>query len=256
MDGMLKNFSKLLSVHRPIHQFNRSLVILKRRHEVSLQKKGSKQKPVLKGRHFIYDVEEYTDVKKKEKMNVILTEHIEGIGHKGELVSVRPTFAYEHLLLPKLAIYASPENLESMKNNLHKIDNSDKPSSIYVLQTVKYLKKMVVSVSMNKDEPWTIEPWHVRVSLRKMNVQVLNEDSIELPKEPISGPDLTLEGKSFVVYITINKKERVPVQCNVHHWSTKLADRLPSTKFYKQTPIAIFPEQAELLKSMRENIDK
>lgn len=73
-----------------------------------------------------------------------------------------------------------------------------------VFKTVKYLKKMIVSVSMNKDEPWTIEPWHIRVSLRKMNVHVLNEDSIELPKEPISGPDLTLEGKSFVVYITVS----------------------------------------------------
>lgn len=72
------------------------------------------------------------------------------------------------------------------------------------LQTVKYFKKMVVSVSMNKDEPWTIEPWHIRVSLRKMNVNVLSDDSIELPEQPISGPDLTLEGKSFVVYITVS----------------------------------------------------
>lgn len=63
---------------------------------------------------------------------------------------------------------------------------------------------MVVSVSMNKDEPWTIEPWHIRVSLRKMKVHVLNDDSIELPEKPISGPDLTIEGKSFVVYITVS----------------------------------------------------
>jgi len=63
---------------------------------------------------------------------------------------------------------------------------------------------MVISVSMNKDEPWTIEPWHIRVSLRKMNVHVLSDESIELPKHPISGPDLTLEGKSFVVYITVS----------------------------------------------------
>lgn len=68
---------------------------------------------------------------------------------------------------------------------------------------MNYLKKMVVSVSMNKDEPWTIEPWHIRVSLRKMNVHVLSDNAIELPKQPISGPDLTLEGKSFVVYITV-----------------------------------------------------
>lgn len=63
---------------------------------------------------------------------------------------------------------------------------------------------MIVSVSMNKDEPWTIEPWHVRVSFRKMNVHILSDDSIELPEQPISGPDLTFEGKSFVVYVTVS----------------------------------------------------
>lgn len=69
---------------------------------------------------------------------------------------------------------------------------------------MKYLKRIVVGVSMNKNEPWTIEPWNIRVSLRKMNIHVLSDDSIELPKEPISGPDLTLEGKSFIVYITVS----------------------------------------------------
>jgi len=53
-------------------------VILKRRHPVQLQKKNSKQKPILKGRHFIYDVVEYPELKKREKINVILTQNVEG----------------------------------------------------------------------------------------------------------------------------------------------------------------------------------
>ncbi|XP_060864818.1 large ribosomal subunit protein bL9m [Metopolophium dirhodum] len=255
MDGILRNFSKLLSVQSPIHQFNRTLIILKRRHPVQLQKKNSKHKPILKGRHFVYDIVENPERMKREKIDVILTQYVEGLGHQGELVSVRPTYAYDQLLLPKFAIYASPDNLERMKNNLYQTKDEEKPSSIHALQTAKYLKKMVVSVSMNKDEPWTIEPWHIRVSLRKMNVHVLSDDSIELPEHPISGPDFTLEGKSFVVYITINKKEKVPVECNLHHWSTKLADRLPRTKFFTRTPISILPEQTELLMSMRGNIN-
>lgn len=138
---------------------------------------------------------------------------------------------------------------------------------------MKFLQNVVVGVSMNKDEPWTIEPWNIRVSLRKMNVHVLSDDSIELPEQPISGPDLTLEGKSFIVHITvslciniiyliyffhlislfrqINKKEKVPVECNLHHWSTKLIDRLPRKKFYRRKNTCIFPEQTELLMSMR-----
>jgi len=46
------------------------------------------------------------------------------------------------------------------------------------------------------------------------------------------------------------------VECNLHHWSTKLADRLPRTKFFTRTPVPILPEQAELLMSMRENSNK
>lgn len=57
-----------------------------------------------------------------------------GIGNKGELVSVRPAYAYCNLILPKLAVYASPENLEKMKNELYEDKNEDKPSSITALQ--------------------------------------------------------------------------------------------------------------------------
>nr|BAH71425.1 ACYPI000891 [Acyrthosiphon pisum] len=255
MDGILRNFSKLLSVQSPIHQFNRTLIILKRRHPVQLQKKNSKHKPILKGRHFVYDIVENPERMKKEKIDVILTQYVEGLGHQGELVSVRPTYAYDQLILPKLAIYASPDNLEHMKNNLYQTKDEEKPSSIHALQTAKYLKKMVVSVSMNKDEPWTIEPWHIRVSLRKKNVPVLSDDSIELQEHPISGPDFTLEGKFFVGYISINKKEKVPGESNFYHWGIKLGDGLPRTKFFFRTPISLFPGQSELLMSMGGNIN-
>lgn len=57
-----------------------------------------------------------------------------GVGQQGEQVSVKPTYAYENLILPKLAVYASPENLESMKNNLYQPKDTEKPSSIYALQ--------------------------------------------------------------------------------------------------------------------------
>jgi len=65
-----------------------------------------------------------------------------GLGHQGEQVSVRPTYAYENLLLPKLAVYASPENLEYMKNNLYQPKDTEKPSSINALQVIKKYFKL------------------------------------------------------------------------------------------------------------------
>lgn len=62
-----------------------------------------------------------------------------GLGHQGELVSVRPTYAYDKLLLPKLAVYASPDNLELMKNSLYKSKDGNQPSSIHALQVLLIL---------------------------------------------------------------------------------------------------------------------
>jgi large subunit ribosomal protein L9 len=60
-----------------------------------------------------------------------------GIGHEGEKVSVRPAYAYEHLILPKLAVYASPEMVESMKNDNTQKINKETPSSITALQVLQ-----------------------------------------------------------------------------------------------------------------------
>jgi len=59
------------------------------------------------------------------------------------LVAVRPTYAYDKLLLPKLAIYASPDNLERMKNNLYQTKEEDKPSSIHALQVLLILSYFI-----------------------------------------------------------------------------------------------------------------
>lgn len=60
---------------------------------------------------------------------------------------------------------------------------------------------------MNKDVPWTLEPWHVKASFRKAGFHVA-EDAIQIPSKPITGPDMSLEDKEFYVTVTvcINKK--------------------------------------------------
>lgn len=57
---------------------------------------------------------------------------------------------------------------------------------------------------------------------------------------------------NYFYFWQINNKERVPVECILHHWSTKIANRLPRTNFFLKDPVSIFPEQAELLKSLRQ----
>lgn len=60
----------------------------------------------------------------------------------------------------------------------------------------------MLGVVMNKDVPWTLEPWHIRAALRKVGYHAV-EEAIQIPEKPISGPDLSLEGKEFYVTITV-----------------------------------------------------
>lgn len=63
---------------------------------------------------------------------------------------------------------------------------------------------MIIYLSMNKDNSWVIEPWHVRVAFRKAGV-IVPEEALTLPPEPITGPDLALQGKEFAVKVKVRE---------------------------------------------------
>lgn len=66
------------------------------------------------------------------------------------------------------------------------------------------LSEMVIYLHMNKDSPWVLEPWHVRVAFRKASVMV-PEEAITLPPHTIAGPDPALQGKEFAVMVKVRK---------------------------------------------------
>lgn len=65
------------------------------------------------------------------------------------------------------------------------------------------LSRLYLSVIMNKDNPWTLQPWHVKVSFRKCGY-IVPEEAIELPPIPIKGPDMNIEHKDFYVIVTVS----------------------------------------------------
>lgn len=68
---------------------------------------------------------------------------------------------------------------------------------------MKCLSLLVLQITMSKQEPWTLEPWHVRASFRKAGF-VVPEDTIKMPPVEIKGPDLALQEKEFYVTITVS----------------------------------------------------
>lgn len=96
--------------------------ILKRRNPPRLHRKGEGAKP-LKQKNYIYDVVKNKVAEKLPDMEVILTTHVTGLGNIGDKVFVKPQYAYNELLLPGLAVYANPENIEKYKEYENKVDD-------------------------------------------------------------------------------------------------------------------------------------
>lgn len=141
-------------------------------------------------------------------------------------MALKRSEAYNKLLLPGLAVYKTEENVErygSLKDDRNK---KVQHSSHHAQRTVNVLESRILAVIMNKDKSWVLEPWHIRASLRKAGMHAA-EGTIELPKEPITGPDLLKEGKEFIVTVTVNNMEKAKVRCRIHHWSTDPSNKLP-----------------------------
>ncbi|XP_015116147.1 39S ribosomal protein L9, mitochondrial [Diachasma alloeum] len=242
-----KSLCQLLQVNHGVSvQQTRNTFVLKRKTPPPLYRKGSKP-PNMRARHFIYDLVEDTDLRQRPPLNLILTTYVEGLGHSGKRITMPPAKAYTRLLLPGLAVYDTPEN--SQKYAVKGEDQKSEHSSPFVARTISFIKHMVLSIKMSNDTPWTLEPWHVRSAFRFAGVH-MNEDCITMPNHVISGPNHDIENREFYVVITLNKQEKTPVRCRIHHRSNNVNDQkaIPSNyNFWKEMAEPIFPEDKAVL---------
>ena len=148
-------------------------------------------------------------------MKLILLRNVDDYGQKGQVVDVFFHDAYKHLLLPKFAVYHSEENVETYKDIIIPQDVNVYSSESAQVFTSRYSKR-VFDICMNMEVPWTIQPWHIKASLRKHKVWVKSED-IEIPGGQIEGPNMALENKEFIAVMTINSKEKLKLRCRIHH---------------------------------------
>ncbi len=66
-----------------------------------------------------------------------------------------------------------------------------------------YFSRLVIPVTMNLHQEWQLEPWHLRVCFHRLKYNV-EERCIELPPDPIKGPDLSLQDKEFYIWVTVS----------------------------------------------------
>jgi len=193
-----------ISLSRPVSP----TYVVKRVHEAGLT--SDRRVPSLRARHFVY--ESLPDPHATPKMiSVFLTEYVPDLGRPGEVVTLEDTIARK-LIVCRSGLYATPENLESVTVKLA----DDAYSTKFVGTTIGLLTSMVIKIPMNIEEPWTLEPRHVRTAFRLAGVHV-PEAAIKMPQDVISGPApvQTKDNIEFKVAVTLNNKEVVEVRCQI-----------------------------------------
>lgn len=75
------------------------------------------------------------------------------MGNEGEVLSLRPTIAYRDFLMPGLAVYASPENLEKYQVDESKPKAVSEFSSPYV-QRVRFEFLNIISKYLAMEFPF------------------------------------------------------------------------------------------------------
>lgn len=253
---MLKTPSTTLSLLRnlrsPIHEEIRTAKILRRVVEPLLSKTWYKQPRSLIKENYIYVCEEVTEDRKKPNIDVILTQFVEGLGNKWDVVSVRPFYGLSHLIVPGLAMYATPENLKLRdKMRVEKEDLGPVFSTRTSPVMIRMLKSTIVRLPMNRDQGWTVEPWHLRIALRQVGITV-PEEAIELPETPITGPDYAgKENKVFLATIYVNKVDKGMIPFRIQHVGKAVrVDEGTEVPFEKLPVEALFPEQEATLQEL------
>ncbi|KRX42002.1 39S ribosomal protein L9, mitochondrial [Trichinella murrelli] len=170
---------------------------------------------------------------------VILTQDVEGYGKAGEVITVSSEILHNELLPLKLAVYPTKFNrrlyniTDEVKIGMHnfctifltQMSKRGQKKLSFELRTSKELHSMVVIVNMSLDNEWTLEKWHLRVSMRLQGFMV-PDDCIVLPLHPIVGPNLDLEAKLFRFYVVVNKHIVVPMLGRIQQVSNKMAKKL------------------------------
>ncbi|NXE85882.1 RM09 protein, partial [Cochlearius cochlearius] len=132
-------------------------VVVERWWQVPLSKEG-RQPRLHPRRHRIYRLLEDTKHLPKAELELILTQAVEGLGTRGDVVSVKKHVGRNKLLPQGLAVYASPENKKLFEEEKKlrqegKMEVSQTPSGE---KTIKFLKSCRLEVGMKNNVKWEL----------------------------------------------------------------------------------------------------
>lgn len=130
-----------------------------------VRKEIDPRKQRIKSENFHLKLIECKHTKKAGECEIILTDFVEGIGRKGELVKIHRKLANTDLIPSGLAVYPTEEYLELFKTD-RELAQSQPKVSPYSAKTKEELMKITLDIPMNMSNNWTIKEDFIRIALR------------------------------------------------------------------------------------------
>lgn len=214
--------------------------------EMEAKLKTTMNEPWYNSDYNMLEVVENTGLKKLPKIQVLLTTYVEGIGDRGEIVTVKRKIARQHLLPIGLAVYPTEDNLKKYSSDGSSASPRQKLSP-FVSKTIRCLRSMKLRVPMSHQVSWTLDKTHVKAAFRRYGVE-LSENCIELPEEPVSyDPSTDGEPKfmEFPIKVTVVGLENVEVKTRIE-WIHLNPEARPS----EPTPFHLWSQDAINIKTV------
>ncbi|KAM8794369.1 large ribosomal subunit protein bL9m [Eudromia elegans] len=201
----------------------RPTVVVERWWQVPLSKEG-RQPRLHPRRHRVYRLVEDTKHLPKKDMELILTQSVENLGSRGDVVFVKKSLGRNKLLPQGLAVYASPENRKMFEEE-KKLRQEGKLEAIQTQsgeKTIRFLKSCRLEVGMKNNVKWELSSEIVaRHFLKNLRVFV-PPHVLKLPEEPIT------RWGEYWCDVTVNGLETVRVPMAVVQFMR------PKTKRYRR----------------------
>ncbi|XP_054836296.1 39S ribosomal protein L9, mitochondrial [Eublepharis macularius] len=198
-------------------------VIVERWWKIPLSKIG--RPPRSKHRRYrVYRLVEDTKCSPKEPMELILTESVEGLGTRGDIISVDKSYGRNRLLAQNLAVYPSPENKKMFEEEMRLLREGkvEKSQTLSGARTARFLQRCHLEVGMKSDVKWELTNEIVaRCFLRNLWIMV-PPYAVKLPDEPIT------QYGEYWCEVTVNGLDTVRVPMSVVNFVQ------PKTRRYMQ----------------------
>ncbi|XP_065509951.1 large ribosomal subunit protein bL9m isoform X2 [Caloenas nicobarica] len=165
----------------------RGTVVVERWWQVPLSKEGRPPR-LHPRRHRVYRLLEDTKHRPRGQLELILTQAVEGLGTRGDLVSVEKHVGRNKLLPRGLAVYASPENrrLFEEEKQLRQTAKVEELQTQSGEKTLSFLRSCRLEVGMKNNVKWELNNEIVaRHFLKNLRVFV-PPHAVKLPEEPIT----------------------------------------------------------------------